>query len=198
MQSYNKFFYYINKIVDILFLSILWTICSLPLVTIGASTSAAYICVHQSIFHDRNYTACTFFSAFRKNLRTGCFTSIIFLPAIVLSTLAFYRTVQKNSGDFTYLFLFVTIFIIGICILIYLHFCCITARFAYPHNTVVQLIITFLLKDIFLNLLLLFLFACGLDIVVYYPPSLFCIPGIYMVLCYMIEEQIFRKHIKNL
>lgn len=116
----------------------------------------------------------------------------------VYNVIHFFRGVIINSGDFTYLFLFVSIFIIGICILIYLHFCCITARFAYPHNTVVQLIITFLLKDIFLNLLLLFLFACGLDIVVYYSPSLFCTPGIYMVLCYMIEEQIFRKPIKNL
>ena len=113
----------------------------------------------------------------------------------VYNVIHFFRGAIINSGDFTYLFLFVSIFIIGICILIYLHFCCITARFAYPHNTVVQLIITFLLKDIFLNLLLLFLFACGLDIVVYYSLSLFCIPGIYMVLCYMIEEQIFRKHI---
>lgn len=198
MERYNKFLYCINKIVDILFLGILWSVCSLPLFTIGASTSAAYVCIHQCIFHDQNYITHTFFSEFRQNLKTGCLISIVFLPALVLSALAFYQTMQKNSGDFTYLFLFLSIFIWGICLLIQIHLYALTARFHYPKNILFQLVITFLSKDLFQNLLLLFLLICALDLVIYYPPSLLFVPGVYLVLCYIIEEQIFRKHIKNL
>lgn len=198
MERYNKFFYCINKIVDIFFLSILWTVCSLPLFTIGASTSAAYISVHQCIFHDRNYIAHTFFSEFRKNLKNGCLITVMFLPACLLSAFALYQVINGSAGNFIYLFLFLGLLVFGISFLIQIHLYALTARFRYSKNILFQLVITFLFKDIFRNLLLLFLFACGLDIVIYYPPGLFFIPGIYMVLCYITEEQIFKKHIKNL
>ena len=198
MENYNKFIYYINKIIDIIFISILWTVCSLPVFTLGASTITAYECIHGSVFHDQGYVFRTFFSAFRKNLKTGCLITLLFLPACLLSALSLYLTSQQSLGNLTYLFLILSILVFAACFLCLLHLCCIAARFQYPVNTLVQLVITVLAKDIFQNILLLFLFICVLDLVIYYPPSLFFVPGVYLVLCYIIEEQIFRKHIKNL
>ena len=56
MFSYdNKLFDTINKIVDWLFVAILWLIFSIPVFTIGASTTAFFETVHKVICRSKGY-----------------------------------------------------------------------------------------------------------------------------------------------
>ena len=58
----NIVFQMLGKLVDCVWVSILWVICCIPVFTIGASTTALYYTVHKSIRGDRGYTTRTFFS----------------------------------------------------------------------------------------------------------------------------------------
>jgi uncharacterized membrane protein YesL len=59
--------FFLSKVADIFLLSILWLICSLPLVTIGAATTALYYTAVKVIRRERSYIIQSFFRSFREN-----------------------------------------------------------------------------------------------------------------------------------
>ena len=70
-------FRFINKMVDAVGLSLLWLITSLPLITMGAATTALYYTTHKVIHYDRGrvwpeYWKC-FLSGFKQATPLGLF-----------------------------------------------------------------------------------------------------------------------------
>ena len=81
MEWENKFGRALNRVGDIIWLNILWLVCCLPVVTVGAATTAAY---HAAFCWDpRNVTSTTrdFFSAFRDNWKQATALWLILLGA---------------------------------------------------------------------------------------------------------------------
>ena len=60
---------FFNKLTDLLFLNILWLVCSLPIITIGASTTAMYYVSITSIRMGDGYVAKRFFKSFVDNFK---------------------------------------------------------------------------------------------------------------------------------
>ncbi len=58
---------FLNKGADLLILNILFIVCSLPVVTIGASLSAMYAVSLRSVRYGDGYVAPTFFKAFKES-----------------------------------------------------------------------------------------------------------------------------------
>lgn len=58
----------INKIIDLVVLSLLWTLCSLPIITIGASSSALYHAIVKSVRKERSHATKEFFHSFKTCL----------------------------------------------------------------------------------------------------------------------------------
>jgi len=71
-----KFF---SRLWDIIQLNFLWLICSLPIVTFGASTAAAFSVTLKMIDDAEGYVAPAFFKAFHANLKKGIPIGLIFL-----------------------------------------------------------------------------------------------------------------------
>lgn len=57
----------LSTLTDIIFAGLLWFICSIPIVTVGASSCALYYVTVKSIRHERGRLAKTFFGAFKSN-----------------------------------------------------------------------------------------------------------------------------------
>ncbi len=74
----NAFFTTINKIVDTIWLSLLWTICSLPLITIGPASCGLYYATVKVTRRNRSYVTKEFFKGFKQNFKVGVPASIIF------------------------------------------------------------------------------------------------------------------------
>lgn len=68
-----------NKALHFLWLSILWLVCSLPVVTIGASTSALYSITLKYARDEEGYLTSSFFTAFRQNWKQGTAIWLILL-----------------------------------------------------------------------------------------------------------------------
>ncbi|MBO4636917.1 MAG: YesL family protein [Clostridiales bacterium] len=77
--SRSKLFMVGEIIWDLLILSLLWVICSLPLVTIGASSSALYFAVHRRFALGYDTPSKDFLRSFKLNIKQGLITGIIFL-----------------------------------------------------------------------------------------------------------------------
>ena len=65
----NKFWSAISKVADVTCMSFLWTITSLPLVTMGAATTAFYSYTMRQVRDTEGGILSGFFSAFRKHFK---------------------------------------------------------------------------------------------------------------------------------
>ena len=73
----NALMCFINKIIDLVVLSILWTLCSAPLVTMGAASAALYYALTKSVRCQRGHAAKEFWRAFKSNLKRGILFELV-------------------------------------------------------------------------------------------------------------------------
>lgn len=78
------------RLTDLLTVSVLWMICSLPVVTMGASTAALYTMTLRMVRGEEGKIAAGFFQAFRENFKKA--TVVHLLLTVLLVLLAFYWT----------------------------------------------------------------------------------------------------------
>lgn len=82
----NAFFRIMSKVAYVYYLNILWVLCSIPLVTIGASTTALASVTLELVRDEEGSVTKKFFSAFVKNFWQATVEWVLFLiVAIVLA-----------------------------------------------------------------------------------------------------------------
>lgn len=77
----SPFYRFITKFWDLVQLNFFWLLCSLPIVTIGASTVAACSVALKMAEDTEGYIARAFFKAFKENLKCGIPLGILALVA---------------------------------------------------------------------------------------------------------------------
>lgn len=75
-----------GKMADIAVLSFLWTLCSIPIITMGASSAALMRCSLNMNSGEGNWRARNFFRYFRSNLRNATLLWLVFLFAAAVLT----------------------------------------------------------------------------------------------------------------
>jgi len=83
----NPVWRFIGKFWDVLVINFLWTVCSIPVFTIGASTTAMYYVTLRLARDDDGYTVRSFFKSFKENFKQATIIWLIFL--LVGALLAF-------------------------------------------------------------------------------------------------------------
>lgn len=88
----------VNKITDLVVLN-LWTLlCSLPIITIGASFSAAHYVALKLRRNEEGYTTREFFKAFKQNFKKATLIWLIILFVIIVLALDFYIIRNMDLG----------------------------------------------------------------------------------------------------
>lgn len=75
----NRVMQFITKIVNAVYLNILWFICSLPIFTIGTSTTALYYVTLKMAKNEEGNLTKAFFHSFRENFKQGTIIWMILL-----------------------------------------------------------------------------------------------------------------------
>ncbi len=102
----SKLHMVLTALIDIIWLGILWLVCSLPVITIGAASTALYYTMVKCVRHDIPEPTRFFFRAFRKNFRQATLLWLLCLAALgvgLLDIVAFSQMGVKR-GDFLYIF----------------------------------------------------------------------------------------------
>lgn len=191
----NIVFQMLGKLVDCVWVSILWLLCCLPVFTIGVSTTALYYTVHKSIRGNRGYTTQTFFEAFKDNFKAATLPYLIWLAVLVVLVCDAYVTYQvlktgSAMGAFFYFFVIMiaVVFMWGAFLFPYI------ARF---ENTIKQTI-----KNAFLLMvrhlpwaLLLFVILLVSALAAYIMPILIlAVPAAAAIVFDLILERLFRRY----
>lgn len=74
-------------LLDALFICLAWLVCSLPIVTIGASTAAVHVVARNWALERSDCDLKNYFRAFRENLRSGTAVWLILLVPLALIVL---------------------------------------------------------------------------------------------------------------
>lgn len=81
----SKFYKYGTLLADLIILTVLWLICSVPIFTIGASTTALYYVTTRQLSNREGYVSRDFFKSFKRNfLESTAVTLILGVIAAVL------------------------------------------------------------------------------------------------------------------
>lgn len=93
----SGFFKFINRLLDVLFINLLWIICSLPIVTIGASTCAAFSITLKMVDDEEGYIGKTFFKAFKQNFKQGTMMWLITAPCVYMLYLLWQMVIKSED-----------------------------------------------------------------------------------------------------
>lgn len=97
----NPVWRFIGKFFDIMILNILWTICSLPIVTVGASTTAVYYVTLKLVRDEEgSSTIKDFFKSFKENFKqaTVIWLILLLVGAVLAGDLYIFTMLMTGSG----------------------------------------------------------------------------------------------------
>ena len=80
----NPIWRFVGRLGDMILLNVLWILCSLPIVTIGASTTALYYCTLKIVRNEDDGDIKMFFKSFKLNFKQA---TIIWIPMLLLGML---------------------------------------------------------------------------------------------------------------
>ncbi len=188
----------LGKVVDIVWLSILWLLCCLPVVTIGASSTALYYTVHKTIRGSRGYTTRTFFTALKDNFKQATLSYLVWLLVMIVlvADLMITREVLKSGntmGMFFYCFLVMIAFAVGWGCYLFSY----TARFANTVKATVKNAFLLELRHLPWSLLIICITAAALFATWLLPVILIFLPALLFLIYDLILERLFRRYMSE-
>lgn len=184
----------LSKFCDLLILSVLWTIFSIPLITIGPASSALYHTVHKCFFHNEGYVASTFWKSFKTNLKQGVLLTLICLPIAFFAFVSY--NFSKSMGHASLLgvlYLVVCLFCILFLLTIFTYGFPTLSRFYMKTSDVVKTSVAFAITRAGFSILLFLIF--GICAIAFYiaPVTCFLLPACYAMAAERLLEPAFKK-----
>lgn len=191
----GKFMNILTKSGNALFLNILFIICSLPVITLGASVNAYYYSMVKTVRKDRSYGATEFFQGFKRGFLKGVALTIAIAASILL--IWFDREYFAYSGQ---QFAFIAVAVLDVIAIILLLFICwifpVISRFNLKFTEIIKLTFALAFKNPLPTLILIIgnsacLFLCFLFPVSFtlFIPCIWCYASTYVI------EPVFKKYI---
>lgn len=170
---------FMNTLADILLTGILWLVCCIPLITIGAASTAAYYTMAKCVRHKTGYIHKEYFHSFKANFKQA---TLLHLPILIAEVIL--------AMDLWYLWTYDTklnsmLFII-ICGITFLLLCVVAmlwpilSRFTKKNTELIRTtaFVAFHYLPITVGILLMFAVACvGIWLM---PWAILVIPGVYL------------------
>lgn len=184
-----------SKIADCICLSFLWLISSLPIITIGASTTALYYSMNKCIRRSGGSVWSTFWHSFRTNFKQATVLWLVLFAVYGALIACYYSSYLMCINGYLPKELFYFLLIVIAVITIWTSFVFpYLAKFQNTNRLILKNCVYIALMNFPVGLLHLFLMLLSLVAVVIFPLAVVCVPGIYMVLsCYALEP-VFRKY----
>lgn len=89
----------INKLIVMMYVGVLWFLCSIPIITMGAATAALYEVLLKAVRNQEGYVGSSFLKAFRGNLKQGIQLGIpLLLVQFIFAFNLFYYGILGGEG----------------------------------------------------------------------------------------------------
>ena len=180
---------------DIVMLRLLWTLCSLPLITAGASSTALYDSVVHVMRRKDDSVFSRFFGTFRRELKTGCLTTLLW--GAVAGLFGFLYRLLAGAGPDGQV---VTAWSVVFLLLIYLLLCILSwvfpllSRFTFSFAALNRTALRLALGNILRSALMALLLGAGIALVLRNYFAIFFVPGLAAWLSSYLIEPVFEKY----
>lgn len=193
----NKIANFLTKIMYLAWLNFLWLLCSLPIVTIGASTTAVYYTAMRMARDDEGYIARDFFHSFKENFLQA--TGVWLIVLVFFGMICFnWWNLSGSPNDLLRIasHLFLSLFVIFALISIY--FFPLLSQFDMRIMELLRCSLFISLKNIHWSICLVILLFGGSALMVlkFYPLVIFGFPLIAFLQSY-IFNRIFRQYLPD-
>ncbi len=191
----NPLFTFLGRICDIFLLHLLWIITSIPIITIGASTTALYYTAMKSVKLEEGYIAKRFFKSFKENFKQSTIIWLILFVVGAVFAFDMYFAIANSKKILVLIFTIMTC--IYLCIFLYIF--PILARFSNSVKATLKNALLLAVKNMPWTILIfaitfLFIYSQTLSaIFVFY--MLFMGVGTYAYITAFIYNKIFEPYL---
>lgn len=192
----NEFMCFINKIIDLVVLSLVWLVCCIPIITIGPACAALYYAVVKAVRRQRSYPVREFWRAFKSNFKKGILFEVIWL---LLSVMMLYTDLPLaltllDTGKVQNVILLV---LFGIKAILLLGMACwffpLMSRFEEKFLKLAQASVYLLMRYLLVTLAAIVLLGAAVFLFAWEPLLLAVLPGPVTLLLSMMQEPALRK-----
>ncbi len=192
----NGFFSFLSKLCDILFLSIIWLIVCIPIVTIGPANTALYYATVKVIRRERGYLMREFFKSFRLNFKNaavvGVLLTVIF-TILILDLKISGTTISSLKINSVLFGIYVAIifFVLGISTYVFP----VLSRFDLNIKQLIKTSALMSIRHLLFTILMILILLAGIVLVFTVPMLIVIIPATVTLLNSLIMERILKKYI---
>jgi uncharacterized membrane protein YesL len=183
----------LNRVTDVLILAFMWTVTSLPLVTLGASCTAVYYVMLKMVRNEEGYLWKGYWKAFRENFKQS---TVLWLLLLVLGLFfagdIYYYYVQQNTITSGIQALFMGLMLVLVIVLLYVF--PIISRFSNTTGKLLSMALFLPFKHLGWTLALLALFAVFAFLAWYIIPFAVLAYGVYAYCSCYIFVRIFKPY----
>lgn len=191
----NSLWYWIGKVPDMLLLSLLWLVFSLPVLTLPAASAALYDCVARNLRRDEKGLYRRFFRTFRKELLRSIQLALVW--GALAAALAFgYRSITARAVESGTMAVYALVYQISLLIPTAVFFWLIPmeSRFVYSFSQLHKTAVAFTFSYLPRTALLLALTFLAVTVCRYVPILTLLLPALIAVLHSLVIEKVFDAY----
>ena len=195
-ENENFFLRWFGKMADVVLLSLLWTLCSLPLVTMGTATIALYDAIAQCVHGNHESPFKYFFHVFKTELLRGILITLLWAALGVVLYLGYAFLLQwSKSSTVASVYSMVYLGTMLVPVAIFCWLIPIEARFSYGFFGLHKTAATFTIVHLPTTGIMLGITAAAALITVFFPVLIILLPGIVVTLHSYFAQKVFQKYI---
>lgn len=193
----NPVMRWIIRLFDCMCLSVLWLVVSLPVITVGASTTALFAVIHRYIQLEEGSLWQTFWQAFRENFKRSSLCWLIALAVLALLTLdaLVFRTMALNGQLLGRLY-WLILLLIGIALTWGAYLFCYAERFTGNVKDVLRFSFLLMVLHPVKAITVLVILLAGAALILLIPGLLVILPAVACWLCDVVIAGVFAAHLR--
>ena len=194
----GKLYKFMERVADCMIVSVLWTIFSLPLVTMGAATTALYYTIHKVIQNETGHILQEFWRAFKTNFKQATVIWLLLLLIFAILGADCYFAYILSDTNPVMKWVLVVLFALAAVVVSWSIYC-----FAYiahiqdPIKAAIKNTWIMCILNFSKSLILLAAFGVAAAIIIVLPFSaafLIILPGAYMYLAHAVLRKVFSQY----
>lgn len=181
-----------NLLFDILYVGLLWIVGCIPIITAGASTTAAYYAMAKCVRHKTGYIGREYLHSFKENFRQMLALTVLFwvVCGVLAIDLYYVWNVQSDMNNALFVILILVSFMAaGLTV----YACPLLSRFHKKNTELIRTAAYLLFKFLPLTIAVQFVFALACIAVYLMPWAVFVLPGVYLFALSFPMEYVLKK-----
>lgn len=192
----NAFFTFLGKVCDVIFLSAVYILLCIPVITIGPANTALYYATVKVIRRERGYLFREFFKSFKMNFKRAAAIGVVLTILYVIIAVDIFAAYTSHSGTSSFssiLFgIYIAIAILLSCFSIYVF--PVLSRFELTIKQLIKVVFFMSMKHLPFTLLMIVIQVAAIAGTIFIPILIFLVPVTSTFLISLLMERIFKKY----